>query len=94
MVATRSSSSSATNKNTVKRDKGAKGGKMVASQAEVSDEKKLFTKSVRTPCTMAMFKKFFESATPIKTEEAENNTLKLVGPTHSTGELDCLSLLP
>ena len=37
---------------------------------------------------MAMFKKFYESATPIKAEEMENNTLKLVGPAHSTGERD------
>jgi hypothetical protein len=90
MVATRSSSSSSstTNKNTIdgKKDNGGKKGReMVASKAEVSGEKKLFTKSVRTPCTMAMFKKFYESATPVMTEEAENNTLKLVGPTQSTG---------
>ena len=87
MVATRSSSST-TNKNTSDGRKGQSGKKertMVASKAEVSDEKKLFTKSVRTPCTMAMFKKFYESATPVMTEEAENNTLKLVGPTHNTG---------
>jgi hypothetical protein len=98
MVATHSSSSSSsTNKNTTdgKKDKSGKKERiMVASKAEVSGEKKLFTNSVRTPCTMAMFKKFYESATPIKSEEMENNTLKLVGPTCSTGELDSLSLLP
>ena len=68
-----------------------KKGEMVASK--VSREMKLFPKSVQTPCTMAMFKKFYESATPVKSEEMENNTLKLVGPTRNTGELDFVSLL-
>ncbi len=64
---------------------------MVASKAE---ERKLFTNTVRTQCTMAMFKKFYESATPITAEEMENNTLKLAGPIQSTGELEFSPIVP
>ena len=88
MVASHSSSSSTSNKNTAngKTKCARKDGERPASKAEVSEEKKLFSKSVRTPCTLAMFKKFLESAPFFR--HMENNTLKLVGPTHSTGERD------
>jgi hypothetical protein len=102
MVATRPSSSNTTSKSTTDgKDKGGKRGReMVASRAEISGEKKLFTKSVQTPCTMAMFKKFYKTATPIQAEEMEINTVKLVGPTQSTGSaiflavVNTISLIP
>ena len=55
------------------------------------EEKKL-GKLVRSPCTMAGFKQFYDSVTPIKAEEMQNGELRLVGPICSTGKFDGFDL--